>query len=292
MIDKPTPKMLREKLIRALKAKAVLRERSKQLEQHIDDFRSREGTMNHIASELLERQRELNYMLHRASSVLHQLQDTNLALSAEFTHLVKELPLPKDSDRDETIARVNELFKKTHDLAGEIQDEIFRKAAEPEPPAPPTGESANVSSAGAWPFTSEPHTDAPDPEPAAQEQCDLESEGVCDTEVQAPAEASVGAEGEDAEVVEAHAPAPEDPERDESIEQLFRNLQSVELDPAKWGPDGRAREPARKPGLLSRLLWWRRRKAETAPGNDADEAESPSAVDEASARSTEYPDQE
>ena len=120
MSENTCPETLKEKLLRALKHKAVLAERSKRLQQQVDDFRNRESTMNHVTSELLQRQRELNFMLHRASSVLHQMQETNLALSAEFTHIVKELPAPRDgeagatSDWDETINRVNDLFRRTH----------------------------------------------------------------------------------------------------------------------------------------------------------------------------------
>ena len=129
-MDNLTSEQLKEKLIRALKAKAVLAERSKRLEQQLEDFRKREDMMHHFASELLERQRELNFMLHRANSVLHQLQETNLALSAEFTELVKELPPAKDPEIEDHIAKVNELFRKTHELAGKMQEEIFQKTSQ------------------------------------------------------------------------------------------------------------------------------------------------------------------
>ena len=134
MTNKEIPESFEDKLVKALRDKAVLGERSKLLGKQMQDYRTREQMMQHIASELLERQRELNYMLHRASSVLHTLQDTNLALSAEFTHIVKELPPAKDSDWEQTIERVNQLFKKTHELAGGMQEEIFRKTSEPKPP--------------------------------------------------------------------------------------------------------------------------------------------------------------
>lgn len=131
-MDRHDPDVIEQKLARALKAKAVLAERSKQLAQQIEDFRNRDQVMAHTTSELLERQRELNFMLHKASSVLHQLQDTNLALSTEFTHIVKELPAAQESGWEDTVSRVNELFQRTHQLAGDLQEEIFEKTADSE----------------------------------------------------------------------------------------------------------------------------------------------------------------
>ena len=155
---------MKDKLLRALKHKAVLSERSKLLRQQVEDFRTREASMNHIASELLQRQRELNYMLHRASSVLHQMQDTNLALSAEFTHLVKELPAPKENEGgtpewEETMSRVNDLFHRTHELAGEMQDEIFRTTSGPVMPDAIIDTPQPTASA-----TPEPQVEPPQPE--------------------------------------------------------------------------------------------------------------------------------
>jgi len=147
MANKDIPETFRQKLDRALRGKAVLAERSKLLGEQVEDYRTREQAMQHVTSELLERQRELNYMLHRASSVLHQLRDTNLALSAEFTHIVKELPPAKDGDWEETISRVNDLFQKTHELADDMQEEIFTKAAVPEPPRKPSKKGAKEPAA-------------------------------------------------------------------------------------------------------------------------------------------------
>ena len=147
MANKNIRETFRQKLDRALRGKAVLAERSKLLGKQVEDYRTREQAMQHVTSELLERQRELNYMLHRASSVLHQLRDTNLALSAEFTHIVKELPPAKDGDWEETISRVNDLFKQTHELADDMQEEIFTKAAVPEPPRKPSKKGAKEPTA-------------------------------------------------------------------------------------------------------------------------------------------------
>ena len=170
MSENFTPEGIQERLTRAVRAKGNLAERSRQLGQQLEDFRRREHSQDHVTSELLERQRELNYMLHRASSVLHQLQDTNLALSAEFTHIVKELPAPKEkeSEWDDTISRVNDLFHKTHELAGEMQDEILRATSQPEIPkmqveevAAPVSDSQAVTEAE----TAPPEEEARQPEP-------------------------------------------------------------------------------------------------------------------------------
>jgi len=154
---KKNPESNNEKLNRALRDKAVLGERSKLLQEQVEDFRNREQMSHHVTSELLERQRELTYMLHRASSVLHQLKDTNLALSAEFKHIVNELPPAKDGDLEQTIERVNELFNKTHELAEDIEDQIFARASKPEPARKPAKKQK-----------AEPETEVPAPEIAPQ----------------------------------------------------------------------------------------------------------------------------
>ena len=271
MAEQLTPEQLKEKLVRALRAKAVLAERSKRLQQQADDFRHREGATDHVTSELLERQRELNYMLHRASSVLHQLQDTNLALSAEFTQLVKELPAPKEGDLDDTIARVNELFKKTHELAGDMQDEIFHKAAEPDTPSPRDDQATPASAATASPVTSDRQTEAPDPQPLQQDRFEPETEEIAQAETQAVHEASFETEAEDTERGKTHESAPGDPERQERIEQLFRDLRCDEFGRTKGRLDDKAPDAARKPGLFSRLFGRREPDAGTEPSGDADE---------------------
>ncbi len=280
MSDQNASDNLKERLQRALKHKAVLAERSKLLQQQVEDFRNREASMNRIASELLQRQRELNYMLHRASSVLHQMQDTNLALSAEFTHLVKELPAPKDGDTsgkagdwEETIARVNDLFRRTHELAGEMQDEIFRSTSEsPLPEADITPSPITVTT-GPIP---EPKIEAPAVEVPAVETSEPEQsepavkDAVIEAHVDEPiVEAELMEKAP--EVKDAPAPEPEivevkivespadtepidDDEQDESVDELFRRLNAVTADTDEWRDDGRAAEPARKPSLLARIF--------------------------------------
>lgn len=251
LMDTPTFESLREKLLRTLKAKAVLAERSKQLQQRVEDLRKRDDLMNHLATELLERQRELNFMLHRASSVLHQLQDTNLALSAEFAQLAKELPPPKDAHWEETIDKVNSLFQKTHELAGDMQDEIFRKTAEAERPKPGTDEVKKASAASAPPFMSGAQTEAPEPPPQAQ--CEPEPEGI----PEAPPET----EAEETRVAETHPSTPDDSRQDEPTEQLSGDLESAESDRTKTQSDSRAPDAPRKRGFLSWLLGRRNRSA-------------------------------
>ncbi|MBP6965350.1 MAG: hypothetical protein KBC96_13200 [Armatimonadetes bacterium] len=262
MSENTGPETLKEKLLRALKHKAVLAERSKRLQQQVDDFRNRESTMNHVTSELLQRQRELNFMLHRASSVLHQMQETNLALSAEFTHIVKELPAPRDgeagatSDWDETINRVNDLFRRTHELAGEMQDEIFRSASG----------SAPLESMSDQPETASNATpsDDTDPEPRVvethawtPERHVAETIGqVATLEVSDAREAEAESEPAivRATIVDA-PPTAETNDDDGSVEDLFRRLNAITDDPDEWQEDGSASlQSSRKPSLLARIF--------------------------------------
>lgn len=136
MSELPSYEAIKEKLYRALKAKAVLTERSKLLSQQIEDARRREGQNDHVLNELLDRQREMNFMLHRANSALHHIHEANSALSAEFTELVKELPASTAPDWEQRVNKINELFMKTGALADELQDEIFGKGIDPVPPPP------------------------------------------------------------------------------------------------------------------------------------------------------------
>lgn len=277
---------MKEKLLRALKHKAVLAERSKLLKEQVDDFRTRESSMNHIASELLQRQRELNYMLHRASSVLHQMQDTNLALSAEFTHLVKELPAPKETEEggtpewEETMSRVNDLFRRTHELAGEMQDEIFRTTGAPVMTDP----TKDVSTAAKSPITESPvtptqpemHVEAepveveraqtvPSPSigvPAEERPEELRppeiaSTQVIDTPVIATEEPAGIAESEpeivDVKIVPAETESEDEAPEVESADDLFRRLNAAS--DLNWPQDEPAEaESPRKPSLLARIF--------------------------------------
>lgn len=234
MVSKSTHETLIEKLTRALKAKAVLSERSKQLQQQVEDFRKREDSMTHVATELLDRQRELNFMLHRASSVLHQLQDTNLALSAEFSHIVKELPAPEDPNWNETVDRVNDLFRKTHDLAGDMQEEIFRTAQTPtiprmEPAPKPVPQPEPVVA----------HTEEP---PAPQPEIVHEAEVTELHEEPTPVQVVVQA-----------AEQPEQTQQTGSIDDLFARVESMRFEEDSPVP-ALAAEESRKQGFFARLL--------------------------------------
>ncbi len=281
---------MKEKLLRALKHKAVLAERSRLLQQQVEDFRSRETSMNHIASELLQRQRELNYMLHRASSVLHQMQDTNLALSAEFTHLVKELPAPREgeegaaSEWEDTISRVNDLFRRTHELAGEMQDEIFRTTADS--PMPDTGRNlaaVTVAPEPERPLEQPPVVEVRQDEPRVIESPQVEQPSEprvaeivdADREAGPPAAEVQLIEPVQIEQIWRPEPTPEpqppmagaviieqepDPQpagetpQKETMEDIFRRLNAAESDSLEWTDDGAAAEPPRKPSLLARIF--------------------------------------
>ncbi len=264
MTSEPSETM-KQRLVRAVKSKAVLAERSKQLQQQVEDFRKREDSMNHIASELLERQRELNFMLHRASSVLHQLQDTNLALSTEFTHIVKELPAPESEKWDETVNRVNELFKKTHELAGDLQDEIFRTTQKPEVPkievSQPTSEAQAV-----------PEAVVSDPEPEIIHEAQITeeipqvaevvahvaepviiSEPASSPEPVAIVEPIPAEEPATVAVAEPEPPADpvaETPKLTVSIDELFARVESMQFEEPDEDPA--ARRPKR--GFFAKLI--------------------------------------
>ena len=281
MANKDIPETFRQKLERALRGKAVLAERSKLLGKQVEDYRTREQAMQHVTSELLERQRELNYMLHRASSVLHQLRDTNLALSAEFTHIVKELPPAKDKDWEETISRVNDLFQKTHELADDMQEEIFTKTAVPEPPRKPSKKRAEEPVAECEarsmesemvepeaefvePMIVEPQMAEPEPEleiveeepadepmprfdmePIELEQAD-EPEELPEVEPVAVVETETEAEVESSEPTETSEEL--ERAREEQIERLFQQIQPFELKPAPNGQD------SDQQGFLSKIF--------------------------------------
>ena len=104
---------LKEKLNRALRKVAALREKSKLLEVHSEDARNREGNSNELVKELLERQRELNVMLNRANIMLNRTQEAMALSSMELNEMAKALPEPKKAEWADRVARVNDLFKQT-----------------------------------------------------------------------------------------------------------------------------------------------------------------------------------
>jgi len=104
---------LKEKLNRALRQVAGLRQKSKYLEMQYDDSKNREGNTNELVMELLERQRELNVMLNRASIMLNRTQEVMALSSMELNEMAKALPEPKKAEWAGRVTRVNDLFKQT-----------------------------------------------------------------------------------------------------------------------------------------------------------------------------------
>ena len=104
---------LSEKLNKAQRKSAGLREKSKILEQQYDDARQRESNSNELIMEILQRQKELNVMLNRANIMLQHTQETMALTSMEFQELTKSLPAPEKKQLSDKISRINELFKKT-----------------------------------------------------------------------------------------------------------------------------------------------------------------------------------
>ncbi len=113
---------LKEKLMRAQKQVAVLREKTKLLEEQCVDSRQREQHSNELVMELIERQRELNVMLNRANIMLNRTQEAIALTSIEFNEMAKALPEPKKAEWSERVAKINELFKKTGIHDAEISE--------------------------------------------------------------------------------------------------------------------------------------------------------------------------
>ena len=104
---------LKDKLAKANRQVAGLREKSKYLEMQYEDSRNREGNTNELIMELLERQRELNVMLNRANIMLNRTQEAMALSSMELNEMAKALPEPKKAEWADRVARVNDLFKQT-----------------------------------------------------------------------------------------------------------------------------------------------------------------------------------
>ncbi|MGC8861448.1 MAG: hypothetical protein ACP5R5_01590 [Armatimonadota bacterium] len=113
---------LKDKLNRARRQLAALREKGRLLSMQYEDARAREQRTNEIIAELLERQRELNVMLNRANIMLNRTQEAIALTSIEFNEMAKALPEPKKAEWAERVARINELFKKTGIQDAELID--------------------------------------------------------------------------------------------------------------------------------------------------------------------------
>lgn len=104
---------LKDKLNRAQRQLAGLRQKSKYLEMQYGDAKDREGNTNELVMELLERQRELNVMLNRSNIMLNRTQEAMALSSMELNEMAKALPEPKKAEWSGRVARVNDLFKQT-----------------------------------------------------------------------------------------------------------------------------------------------------------------------------------
>lgn len=104
---------LKDKLNRAQRQLAGLRQKSKCLEMQYGDSKVREGNTNELVMELLERQRELNVMLNRSNIMLNRTQEAMALSSMELNEMAKALPEPKKAEWADRVARVNDLFKQT-----------------------------------------------------------------------------------------------------------------------------------------------------------------------------------
>jgi len=281
--DQPSIDELKQKLNRALRAKAVLVERSKQLEQQIRDWRTREDRSDHVVSELLDRQRELNFMLHRANSVLQRIQDANAALSSEFTELVKELPAPQTPDWEQRVAKINELFRKTGHMADEMADEIFRRGLDLHEPAPGSGTAAGDDAAATSDSEAGPVSEDRDsrtaPEAEPTQELGREPQAAAPEPAPLPETETVGAACESETTAEPKDNAQEadrngtevDPELRKRLDRLFSRKKDGEDDPAALSGDRAPAAASRRPGILSRI--WRRITGRG--GKNASEVEEP-----------------
>lgn len=115
-------KELQNKLSRAQRQAAALREKGKYLEMQYEDSRTREQRTNDLVMELMERQRELNVMLNRANIMLNRTQEAMTLTSMEFNEMAKALPEPKKVEWADRVAKINDLFKKTGIQDAEVTD--------------------------------------------------------------------------------------------------------------------------------------------------------------------------
>jgi chromosome segregation ATPase len=123
----------KNKLIRAQRQIAGLKEKAKYLEMHYNDAKLREENTTDLVTALLERQRELNVMLNRANIMLNRTQETMALTSMEFNEMAKALPEPKKAEWSDRVQRINELFKKTG-----VQDaEMVGPESSSQPEVPP-----------------------------------------------------------------------------------------------------------------------------------------------------------
>ena len=114
--------VFKDKLARAQRQLAGLREKGKYLHMQYEDARTREKNTNELIMELLERQRELNVMLNRANIMLNRTQEAMALTSIEFNEMAKALPEPRKAEWSSRVSRINDLFKKSGGQDAELVD--------------------------------------------------------------------------------------------------------------------------------------------------------------------------
>lgn len=252
MSDETALQKLKDKLARALRSKAVLTERSKLLAQQVEDLQHRESQTDHIVTELLDRQREMNFMLYRANTVLHRIQEANAMLSTEFTELVKELPAPQSPEWDDKVSKINDLFKRTGDLTDEVQDEIFHRGMGGDRPAVQKPvEKPKVPTVTAAPVDDNvTETADPEPEPVVVEE--QKPELIIPT---VEAELVIEPENEEASSVDQE-PAEIDRDVQDRLERLFGQTLGDEDDQTDA-------QKSEKQGVLSKV--WNKVRGKQKP---------------------------
>lgn len=251
---------LKDKLNRTQRTKAVLAERSKLLAQQVDDLRRRDEQSSHLMGELIERQRELNFMLHRANSVFQRMQETNLALSTEFTELVRELPAPESPEWEQRVSKINDLFKKTGEMVDEVESDVFLKGSHSSgvPSTILQDEPTHdiVQEAKFEPAVEIAEATEPEPEPIVQEIIDVTDATIIETSEEineSREDLTVVAEVQsdvvqDAEIVEDD----EKQKREERLNRLFSSLPEDETQSSPVDED----QQLSKSGTFTRI--WRK----------------------------------
>ncbi|MCC6485579.1 MAG: hypothetical protein IT209_12090 [Armatimonadetes bacterium] len=141
------------KLARVQKDRAVFAVKSRLLGEELDRYRNREDREHSLVEDLLERQRELNVMLNRSNILLARAQDATAMLSIEFGELARALPETVSPEGDthaqaanvgDRVQKINDLFRKTGQLAEELKETLHNNAEAQRRAAAPAGSSAST----------------------------------------------------------------------------------------------------------------------------------------------------
>lgn len=170
---------LEAKLARLQKDRAVYAVKSRLLGDELEHYRSREAREHSLVDDLLERQRELNVMLNRSNILLARAQDATAMLSLEFGELARALPetvqaedagQPEAAKINERVQKINDLFRKTGELADELKETLHSNAEaqrRASSPRGPDGESVTPAATPAPEPIRQPESQAKEPESAA-----------------------------------------------------------------------------------------------------------------------------